>query len=84
LCTRRADASGRQEPGSGAVDARRTGRTRHRDLAYVIVVPPGYRLALNMRRNDEVDGCDIALPSAPYPMKGVGSFLHIDHDEPAR
>jgi hypothetical protein len=47
-------------------------------------VPPGYRLALNMRRDYEVDGCDIALPNAPYPMKGVGPFLHIDHDESAR
>ena len=30
---------------------------------------------------NEVDGRDIALPNAPYPMKGVGPFLHIDpHD----
>ena len=44
-----------------------------------IVVPPGYRLALTVSGKDyEVDGGDIALPNAPYPMKGVGPFLHID------
>ncbi|MGC1539436.1 MAG: CocE/NonD family hydrolase [Xanthobacteraceae bacterium] len=47
-----------------------------------IVVPPGYRLALNIRGRDyEVDGKDIALPNAPYPMKGVGPFLHIGADD---
>ena len=47
-----------------------------------IVVPPGYRLALTVRGKDyEVDGKDIALPNAPYPMKGVGPFLHIDPDD---
>ena len=47
-----------------------------------IVVPPGYRLALTVRGKDyEVDGTDIALPHAPYPMKGVGPFLHIDPDD---
>ncbi len=47
-----------------------------------IVVPPGYRLALTLRGKDyEVDGTDIALPHAPYPMKGVGPFLHIDADD---
>jgi uncharacterized protein len=47
-----------------------------------IVVPPGYRLALTVRGKDyEVDGTDIALPNAPYPMKGVGPFLHIDPDD---
>ncbi len=47
-----------------------------------IVVPPGYRLALNVRGKDyEVDGTDIALPNAPYPMKGVGPFLHIDAND---
>ena len=44
-----------------------------------IVVPAGYQLALSIRGKDyEVDGTDIALPNAPYPMKGVGPFLHID------
>lgn len=47
-----------------------------------IVVPPGYQLALTVRGKDyEVDGRDIALPNAPYPMKGVGPFLHIDSDD---
>ncbi len=47
-----------------------------------IVVPPGYRLALSVRGKDyEVDGTDIALPNAPYPMKGTGPFLHIDPDD---
>src|SRR5262249_50394212 len=46
-----------------------------------IVVPPGFWLALTIRGKDyEVDGKDIALPNAPYPMKGVGPFLHIDLD----
>jgi predicted acyl esterase len=47
-----------------------------------IVVPAGYRFALNIRGKDyEVDGTDIALPNAPYPMKGSGPFLHIDPDD---
>jgi uncharacterized protein len=47
-----------------------------------IVVPPGYQLALNVRGRDyEVDGNDLALLGAPYPMKGVGPFLHIDPDD---
>ena len=49
-----------------------------------IVVPPGYQLALNVRGRDyEVDGSDVALPNAMYPMKGVGPFLHIDKDDRA-
>ena len=47
-----------------------------------IVIPPGYRLALSITGKDyEVDGKDFALPNAPYPMKGVGPFLHIDPDD---
>lgn len=47
-----------------------------------IVVPPNHRLAITVRGKDyEVDGTDIALPHAPYPMKGVGPFLHIDPDD---
>ncbi len=47
-----------------------------------IVVPPGYQFALTVRGRDyEVDGRDVALPNAPYPMKGVGPFLHIDPDD---
>ena len=65
-----------------AAHARRAGRARYRNLADIIVVPPGYRLALTVRGKDyEVDGSDTALPNAPYPMKGVGPFLHIDPDD---
>ena len=47
-----------------------------------IVVPPGYQLAVTVSGKDyEVDGRDIGLPNAPYPMKGVGPFLHIDRDD---
>jgi len=47
-----------------------------------IVVPAGYRLALTVRGKDyEVDGTDIALPHAPYPMKGAGPFVHVDPDD---
>jgi predicted acyl esterase len=47
-----------------------------------IVVPAGYRIALTVRGKDyEVDGNDAAPPNAPYPMKGVGPFLHIDADD---
>jgi predicted acyl esterase len=47
-----------------------------------IVAPPGYGLALTVRGKDyEVDGTDVALPNAPYPMKGVGPFLHADPDD---
>ena len=47
-----------------------------------IVVPPGYRLALTLRGEDyEYDGTDASLPNAPYPMKGVGPFLHVDPDD---
>jgi uncharacterized protein len=47
-----------------------------------IVVPPQYQLALSVRGKDyEVDGKDVALPNAPYPMKGVGPFLHVDPDD---
>ncbi|HEY2527882.1 MAG TPA: CocE/NonD family hydrolase [Xanthobacteraceae bacterium] len=47
-----------------------------------IVVPRGHQLALTISGKDyEVDGRDIAPPNAPYPMKGVGPFLHIDPDD---
>ena len=47
-----------------------------------VVVPPGYRVALTVRGRDyEFDGTDAALPDAPYPMKGVGPFLHVDPDD---
>ena len=44
-----------------------------------IVVPVGYRLAVTVLGRDyEVDGTDASPPNAPYPMKGVGPFLHDD------
>ncbi len=44
-----------------------------------IVVPPGYRLALNVRGCDyQVDGKDAGIADAAYPMKGVGPFNHAD------
>jgi hypothetical protein len=47
-----------------------------------IVVPEGYRLAFTVRGKDyEVDGRDAALPNAPYPMKGIGPFAHIDPED---
>ena len=67
--------SSRSNPASRSSSTWRSGRPR-------IVVPPGYRLALNIRGSDyEVDGTDIALPNAPYPMKGSGPFLHMDPDD---
>jgi len=47
-----------------------------------IVVEPGYRLALTLRGKDyEYDGTDAGVANAPYPMKGVGPFRHIDPDD---
>ncbi len=44
-----------------------------------IVVPPGYRVALTLRGKDyEYDGTDAGVAKAPYPMKGVGPFTHVD------
>ena len=44
-----------------------------------IVVPVGYRLALTVRGRDyEYDGTDAGVVNAPYPMKGVGPFTHIE------
>jgi predicted acyl esterase len=44
-----------------------------------IVVPPGYRFALNIRGKDYETGLgDVKLPDAAYPMTGVGPFLHAD------
>ena len=42
-----------------------------------IVVPAGYRLALNVRGNDYNHGLgDSAYPGAGDPMQGVGPYLH--------
>ncbi len=44
-----------------------------------IVIPPGYRLALNIRGKDYDNGLgDAKLADAPYPMTGVGPFHHND------
>ncbi len=44
-----------------------------------IVVPPGHRIGLTVRGKDyEYDGSDAGVANAPYPMKGVGPFVHID------
>jgi predicted acyl esterase len=44
-----------------------------------IVVPRGYRLAVTLLGRDyEVDGADAGIANAPYPMKGVGPFIHAD------
>jgi predicted acyl esterase len=44
-----------------------------------IVVPPGYRFGLTVRGRDyEFDGTDASPSNGPYPMKGVGPFLHND------
>ena len=44
-----------------------------------IVVPVGYRLAVTVLGRDyEFDGTDASPPNGPYPMKGVGPFLHDD------
>ena len=50
-----------------------------------IVIPAGYRLGLNVRGKDyEYDGTDAGVAHAPYPMKGVGPFLHRNpKDRPA-
>ncbi len=44
-----------------------------------IVVPPGYRLVLNVRGNDFDHGFgDRGFEDAPYPMRGTGNLLHDD------
>ena len=50
-----------------------------------IVIPPGHRLALNVRGKDYENSMgDAKLPDAAYPMKGVGPFTHIEPaDRPA-
>ena len=44
-----------------------------------IVIPPGYRLALNIRGKDYENGLgDANLPDEMYVMTGVGPFTHAD------
>jgi len=48
-------------------------------LPTCIVIPPGYRLALNIRGKDYKNGLgDAKLPDELYTMKGVGPFTHAD------
>jgi uncharacterized protein len=44
-----------------------------------IVIPPGYRLALNIRGKDYENGLgDAKLPDELYTMTGVGPFTHAE------
>jgi uncharacterized protein len=48
-------------------------------LPTCIVIPPGYRLALNIRGKDYEHGLgDARQPGGPYTMKGVGPFTHAE------
>ncbi|MFM0741363.1 CocE/NonD family hydrolase [Paraburkholderia xenovorans] len=48
-------------------------------LPTCIVIPPGYRLALNVRGKDYENGFpDARQPGELYTMKGVGPFTHAD------
>jgi uncharacterized protein len=51
-----------------------------------IVIPPGYRLALNIRGKDYENGLgDAKLPDELYSMTGVGPFTHAEpKDRPPR
>jgi hypothetical protein len=50
-----------------------------------IVVPAGYRLVLTIRGKDyEYGGAPVVAPHVPYPLRGVGPFIHGDtRDRPA-
>jgi predicted acyl esterase len=44
-----------------------------------IVVPAGYRIALSIRGKDyEYGGAPVVAPHVPYPLRGVGPFIHSD------
>ena len=78
--------SGDQRGDSSAEASDPGAEALRQELAHNVVepsdLPPGYQLALNVRGRDyEVDGTDLAVPNSPYPMKGVGPFLHIDRDD---
>ena len=48
-------------------------------LPTCIVIPPGYRLALNIRGKDYEHGLgDARQPGELYTMKGVGPFVHAE------
>jgi hypothetical protein len=50
-----------------------------------IAVPAGYRIALSIRGKDyEYGGAPVVAPHVPYPLRGVGPFIHSDpRDRPA-
>ncbi len=44
-----------------------------------IVVPAGYQVALTIRGKDyEFGGAPVIAPHIPYPLRGVGPFIHND------
>ncbi len=44
-----------------------------------IVVPTGYRIALTIRGRDyEYGGAPVVTSDVPYPLRGVGPFIHND------
>jgi predicted acyl esterase len=46
-----------------------------------IVAPKGYRIGLSVRGKDYENICPpLAIPGVPYPLSGVGPFLH-DHPQ---
>ena len=49
-----------------------------------IVVPKGYSVALTIRGKDyEYGGTPVVAPHVPYPLRGVGPFIHADpHNRP--
>ena len=50
-----------------------------------IAVPAGYSVALTIRGRDyEYGGTPVVAPHVPYPLRGVGPFIHADaKDRPA-
>jgi predicted acyl esterase len=44
-----------------------------------VVVPAGYSVALTIRGKDyEYGGAPVVSPHVPYPLRGVGPFIHAD------
>ena len=44
-----------------------------------IVVPAGHTVALTIRGKDyEYGGAPVVAPHVPYPLRGVGPFIHSD------
>jgi predicted acyl esterase len=51
-----------------------------------IVVPTGYSVALTIRGKDyEYGGAPVVAPHVPYPLRGVGPFIHAEmRDRPPK